>query len=123
MTEKTTSRDGAREAWGDNIPDWVEILAEECDRTSQARTGRAVGYSNGAINAVLKNTYKGDVGSVEEAVRGKLMAKSVECPVDGEITTNICIKSQRQPLLATSNRRVRLFRACRGGCAHSRVGR
>ncbi|PCJ57874.1 MAG: transcriptional regulator [Rhodospirillaceae bacterium] len=119
--KKSISRDSAQAAWGKRLPDWVLVLAEECDRTSQSRAAIRIGYTAGTINAVLKHSYKGDLGAVEQAARGSLMGATVECPVDGEITTDKCIANQRQKFTATSNRRIRLWRACRGGCTHSRI--
>ncbi|TCS62560.1 transcriptional regulator [Varunaivibrio sulfuroxidans] len=113
----------ARASWGDPLPDWVLALADECDATSQGKTGPKIGYKGAAVVcAVLGNNYRGDLACVEDAVRGALMAVTVACPVDGEIAKNLCIKNQRMKLTTTSNRRIRLYRACRGGCVHSRHG-
>lgn len=103
----------AEAAWG-TPPDWIIVLADECDRAgSQAALGRAIGYSAGVVNAVLGNVYKGDLGRVEAKVRGRFMHASVECPVLGSISTADCLDHQKRPLMATNPQRVRLWRACR----------
>lgn len=128
-TPKNTRRntvsnvDKARDAWGDPLPDWVLALAEECDSTSQGKTGPKIGYKGAAVVcAVLNNNYRGDMAAVEGAVAGALMSATVGCPVDGEIAKNLCIKNQRMKLTTTSPRRIRLYRACRAGCVHYRYG-
>jgi len=110
-------------AWGDPLPDWIAALAGECDRTTQKAAGSRIGYSAGVVNAVLKRAYKGDYTAVEQSVRGALMAATVNCPVLGELTTDRCLQQQRQPFAAHNPQRIALWRACRTGCAHSRIGR
>lgn len=111
----------ARAAWDENPPAWITVLAEECDLTSQARAGRRIGYSASVVNGALKRSYKGSLSDVQRAVEGALMGATVDCPVLGEIPKNQCLEYQRQPLAATNPVRVRLWRACRGGCPHSRI--
>ncbi|MBF0249931.1 MAG: transcriptional regulator [Alphaproteobacteria bacterium] len=115
--------DKALAGWGDPLPDWIQVLAEECDATSQAKVGPRLGYKGaGVVCAVINNNYPGDLARVEDAVRGALMNATVECPVDGEITKDLCIRNQKTKLATTSNRRIRLYRACRGGCQHFKYG-
>ncbi len=60
-------------AWGEDLPDWVEMLARMADRSSQAAVGREIGYSGSVVNAVLKRSYNGALASVEKTVRGRFM--------------------------------------------------
>ncbi len=116
--------DTARDAWGATMPDWVRELAEYCDRHGKQSAGaEAIGYSISVVNYVLKNRYPGDLHKVETAVRGAIMRETVACPVIGEITKNVCLKNQAQPFAITNSQRIRVYRACRGGCEHSRIPR
>lgn len=110
-------------AYWKDTPVWVLALAEECDaRKSQAKVGLRIGYSAAVVNQVLSHSYKGDLSKVEAAVRGAFMGETVECPVVGPIGRDRCLSHQRAPLAATNPQRVRLYRACRNGCPHSRLG-
>ena len=103
-------------------PDWVEALAAECARSSQRVIAFRIRYSPAVVSQVLKGTYKGDLSRVEEAVRGALMNKTVGCPVLGNLAADRCLEIQAQPFAATNAQRVKLYRACREGCTHSRLG-
>lgn len=110
-------------AWGDSMPDWVHILAEACDRSSQKKISIEIGFSAGAVNQVLSNTYNAGLGAIKQAVEGALMQATVNCPVMGEMASNVCLENQRRDFAATNSTRVRLYKACRGGCQHSRIAR
>lgn len=101
---------------------WRKILADECRAASQARVAEKIGYSSGVVNQVLAGTYKGDLKAVQKAVEGAFMDATVECPLLGEIASNACLTYQRRKLETTNPQRVALFKACRGGCPHSRLG-
>lgn len=103
----------AHKAWGDTLPDWVKALATESDRTSQAAAGRAIGRSAALVNQVIKRSYKGDLKAVEPLVRGALMNEVVDCPVLGELATNVCLENQKAPFSSRNHIRVQLFRACK----------
>ena len=107
-----------RQAQGE---DWLEVLRAECAATNQARVARRNGYTPGVVSGVLKRTYKGDLKAIEQAVRGALMSATVNCPVLGDLPADRCLKIQKQPLAATTPQRVALWKACRGGCPHSRL--
>lgn len=110
----------ARTAWGDELPDWVHALATECSATSQKAAAGRIGYSPAVVNTVLARTYKGDLTAVQQAVEGALLSATVMCPVAGDIPSHVCLEYQRRPLVPTNSQRVRMFRACRSGCPHSR---
>lgn len=103
-----------------DVPDWIAALDAACRRESQKRVAERIGYSAAVVNQVLKGTYKGDLGAVEQAVRGALLHATVDCPVCGELPANKCLEYQRLPFAATNPQRVQLYRACRSGCPHSR---
>lgn len=96
------------------MSDWINALRREAQRTNQQAAGVRIGYSSAVVNQVLKGTYKGDLGRVEEAVRGAIMGATIECPVIGEIPRNRCIDHQRRcgSFAATNPMRVQLSHTC-----------
>lgn len=101
--------------------DWIQVLAAACERhKSQKKVAELIGYSPAVVNQVLKGAYKGDIGAVEQAVKGAFMALTVDCPVCGELPAQRCLEYQRLPFAATNPQRVQLYRACRSGCPNSR---
>jgi hypothetical protein len=101
--------------------DWVAVLRVECEKTSQSAVSKKLDYSPAVVNQVLKGTYKGDTAKVEAAVKGLFMNEVVDCPVVGEIATNICLNYQKLPFAPINPLRVQLYKACRAGCPHSRL--
>ncbi len=116
----------ARASWDDEPPDWVVVLAEQCDLRSQQKVSDEIGYSSAVINQVLKARYTGSLKKVEAAVRGAFLDAKVNCPVLGEIGLHRCLQHQRAKFQATNSMRVRLYKACRGigglRCKHSKIG-
>jgi hypothetical protein len=113
-----TMAEKAADAWGE-VPDWVAELAALADRDGLRGAERRVGYSASAISTVINGCYRGDMGRVEETVRGALMGHVVNCPVLGEIGRDQCLAWQKKPFAATSSVRAAVYRACRAGCPHS----
>jgi hypothetical protein len=117
-----------RGCWGDTAPDWIVILADECDQTSQSRTAKKIGYSPAAVSNVLKKRYGvdgfgGDLGAVQQAVEGALMAATIDCPVLSHTPKDECLKWQRKAkkLMSHSPLSIQMYRAC-PKCPHSRTG-
>ncbi len=111
----------ASAAWGDTMPFWVRELAVEASATSGVLAARKIGYSGAVVTHVLGNAYSGDLGRVEQKVRGAIMGATVPCPVVGEIGRDRCLDEQRMPFSASSSIRAKLYRACRAGCPHARI--
>jgi hypothetical protein len=112
--------------WPD-APDWARALAEACDRDGQASVARQLHVSATMVSQVRRGLYgregrQGDLTRIEALVRGKYMGLTVDCPVLGEIGKNLCVANQKLPLRTTSRQHVALYRACRSGCPHSRIG-
>ncbi|NTT88535.1 hypothetical protein [Tabrizicola fusiformis] len=107
--------DKARAAWGPQVPDWVERLAEECMATSQNKVAARLNRSASLVSTVLGKTYAGSYEAVEEVVRGVYMRATVRCPAQGEIGANTCrdwmLKAARFSNI--NSERVRMYRACR----------
>ena len=120
---KTISTDKARAAWA-CLPDWIAVLAAECDRTSQGAAGKrlrrpgGLSYSGSVVNQVLANSYGGSLSEVETAVRSALMAATVFCPVVGEMSIAICLDHQR----ADWSARTAMIREACGTCSNNRNG-
>lgn len=103
--------------------DWIAELRAACVRSSQKAVGAQIKYSATVVNQVLKGTYKGDLKAVQMAVEGAFMAGTVTCPGYGmEISKSVCATEQRRPRSFTNPMRMKLYKTCRGGCIHSRVG-
>jgi len=110
-----------RMAWGNNTPDWVAELAVLADQHGLKAAGERIKYSYGAISSIINNKYKGDLKAVEGAVRGALMGLTVNCPAQGPIGRHQCLNWQSLPYGTSDSTRVRVYRACRSGCPHSRL--
>lgn len=96
------------------LPDWLEALARECDRTSQNKTAARLGYTPGALSAVLSGSYKAGTDAIEQTVRGALMGETLECPVLGEISKKACRdwRTRAGKFSSRNTRAVQMFRAC-----------
>lgn len=104
-------------------PAWIEVLRAACQASTQTVVAERIGYSAGALSSVLAGSYKGNLDRVQQAVEGALMNSSVDCPVIGDLPRQRCIEHQRTPFTPTNPSRVALYRACRGGCVHSLIGK
>ncbi len=95
---------------------WLEVLAEECKRTSQKKVADHLGkgISDTMISQALKGVYPSQKGllKLQTKVEGAYMGKTINCPVSGEIARDICIDNQGRPFAATNPQRVALYRAC-----------
>ena len=110
----------ARRAWGENAPEWILALAEECDRTSQSRAAKRIGYSAPTVSQLLAGKYEGDLERVRELTEGLLLVEDVQCPVLGTISRADCTRWQTLPFGTSDSTRVRVFHACRRGCPNAR---
>lgn len=112
------AQDIAANAWGDDLPQWVRILAEHCDAHTQREAAEAISYSASVVNQVLQNSYKGNLSRIQSAVEGAFMGSVVACPILGELPQQDCLRHQRQPFNPSNPMRVRLYRACHTTCPH-----
>lgn len=119
--DSRTFSEKVAQAYGEPVADWLQELARLADAEGLGGCEKRIGYSRSAISNVLNGKYgKGDLGRVEEMVRGALMATTVDCPVLGDIGRDRCLSEQIEPFRATSAFRAQLFHACRNGCPHAR---
>lgn len=112
----------ARAAWGNDMPDWVLVLAETCQMSNQATVAKQLDYSGAVVSFILSNSYTGDISRVEQMVRGVLMSETVPCPAIGDLPRHQCLEWQAKPYAVTSSHRVMMYRACRNNCPFSRIG-
>lgn len=112
----------AKEGW-DTPPDWIVALADACQARTQAGVARRLGVSGSQISQALANRYPSPLDRLEQMVRGALMGAVVDCPVLGEIGRDQCLAEQAKDFTFSSSVRTRLHRACRSGCANSRLGK
>lgn len=106
----------ARMSWGDDIPDWVLGLARECDRSSQNKVAKRMGYSAAALSSIIGNRYKADLEKIESVYRGVFENAHVSCPELGEVRLDVCRDWQKKArnFYAANSQRVRMFHACKG---------
>lgn len=104
----------AKNAWGEDIPDWISCLARECKATTQSYVAKKIKYSASAVNQVLNNRYKADLTAIEDCVRGVFMDGTILCPALGTMPTNDCQSWRKKAMAfsATNSQRVQMFRAC-----------
>ena len=88
--------DTTREAWGGQMPDWVEALARVCAASSQSRVAREKGRSASLVSMV------------------RYMNGKVACPAHGELPTHLCrLWRDRSKNFSGHNAEwVRMHRAC-----------
>ena len=102
----------ARAAWGNELPDWVLMFADQCDRSSVRAVCDRIRYSHSVGSQILSKTYQGRLDKVEAAIRGGFMGATVQCPVLGELTLDKCLYHQGRKFAPTNPVRVALSRAC-----------
>lgn len=105
-----------RESWGNGVPDWVEVLAKACDRSSQNAVAKQLDRSAALVSHVLRARYTGNMAAVEEIVRGALMAETVPCPVLGDIGKQVCAgwRKRARSFSSTNSQTITMYRACHG---------
>ena len=110
----STPLDIARAHWGAGMPDWVEALARACTETSQNKVAARLERSAALVSNVLRNRYAGSMATVEELVRGHLLAETVACPSLGVLPLHECQswRVKARSFQNTNSLRVRMWRAC-----------
>ena len=103
--------------------DWYQPLKKLVTETSQTQAGKKLGVNPSYINALLNDKkFPGRLDRVESKLRGALLNQTVQCPVAGEITSDLCQEHQSRPWSNANAMRVRLYNACRNGCPQSKIG-
>lgn len=109
-----SAREKALRDWNGAPPDWVMTLADECDRTSQAKTAKRIGVSAAVVNQTLGNRYPGRLDQVERKVRNVLLSATVLCPFLGApLARKTCDENRSRTTIPThSPHALQLWRAC-----------
>lgn len=109
-----TPLEAAREAWGAQMPDWVETLAIQCGRSSQAAVARDLSISGAAVSQILRSIYPAKTDTIEDRVRGVFLNGSVDCPTLGIIPSNQCSdwRHAARSFRLGSLQRAQMYRAC-----------
>ena len=106
----------AQDAWGESVPDWIEVLIRECDQTSQNQVAKQLDISAAAVSQSIRNSYAGNLSRIESIVRDTYMNAPVGCPaLGGKVESPTCLKWRRraEELTSSSPMRVMMFNACR----------
>ena len=105
----------ARAAWGEEMPDWVALLASACATASQNQVAKRLGVSATLISNVLASKYTGDMTRVEDLVRGAYARQVMDCPALGDLPTDVCRRwrLKARKLNSANSLNVTMFRACR----------
>lgn len=97
------------------LPNWLDALSAEVERTNQARVAARLRISEATVSQVLSGNYKANTQRIERRVRGELLGEAVECPVLFDISLRVCQDVQERPRGAGSNPMYQqCFSACRG---------
>tara|TARA_B100001939_G_scaffold72990_1_gene61167 strand:- start:14660 stop:15037 length:378 start_codon:yes stop_codon:yes gene_type:complete len=108
-----TAMEKVKEKWGEKAPEFIVVLAEACDKISQAGVAREVGISTTAVNLLLNNRYRAKLYKVERKIRSALMHETVHCPyLNTEITQKDCDTHSQSKLTTASPQVFRHRRAC-----------
>ncbi len=109
-------------AWGAECPDWVMTLAHACIETSQNKVAARIGRSAALVSQVLRAKYPGDLGAVEELVRGHFERAVVDCPALGFLPTHECRmwRERARTFVNSNSLRVQMYRACQR-CPRAKV--
>tara|TARA_R110002095_G_scaffold66101_3_gene56004 strand:+ start:630 stop:971 length:342 start_codon:yes stop_codon:yes gene_type:complete len=101
---------------------WFKALKKEVENTSQNKAAKKIGVNASYINAAIQgNSFPGRIDRFIAKIEGALLNQKVMCPVAGEISKDLCQSHQERPWSNANSMTVRLFRACRNGCAHSKL--
>jgi hypothetical protein len=103
--------------------EWMDVLRARTAETSQRKVAEELGVSAAMVNQVLKGSYTGNTDTLRTRVEGAYMDQCVACPVLGRLPVHECEENQKRPFTASNPQRVRLYRACRAGCPHSKLSR
>ena len=99
--------------------DWLDVLRRAVAASTASAVSERLGLSATTVSLVLAGKYTAGTERIAERVRGVYLGHVVTCPVMGEVARQICLDAQAAPFAATNPQRVRLHRACRGGCPHA----
>lgn len=97
MSRDLTNLQRATIAWGDDMPDYIKLLAREADRLGQRGVGEKIDRSNATISKLINRCYTG--GSYEECaviINAAFGSNKVDCPLFGDIPIASCVRNRRR---------------------------
>lgn len=102
---------------------WLDALKAEIEKpgNSQNKVAKELGISTSKLSQTLRSVYPGSVEDIRIKVEGMYLTRTVTCPVKGDIPVNECADNQQRPFSSSNRERVRLYKACRSGCPHSKL--
>jgi predicted YcjX-like family ATPase len=92
----------AIDAWGQDLPEWIRMLADECDRTTQADVAERLKISGSYVNRLIHNRYGASHTEPEQMVLAIIGGRKIECPAFGPIPLTSCIRNRRRTGPATN---------------------
>ena len=119
MSGRFTTR--LTQTFGEAAPEWMQVLAEIADSKGHVDTAKRCGISSTAIYNICADSYGAKTDNVELKVRAALMGERVDCPELGDLPAANCQRWQMKPLTPSNRMSIRMHRACRNGCAYSRL--
>lgn len=99
-------------AWGADLPEWVRILADECDRTTQADVADRLSISGSYVNRIIHNRYGASYAEAKQSVLAIIGGREVECPAFGPIPLTSCLRNRRRKGPATNTLQRTFERHC-----------
>ena len=105
------------DAWGEQPPLWVQLLAAEVALSNRTQAGKRIGMSRSAVSLVLVNRYPSpSTAGIERRVLAKL--GRLECPAKGEVVTVIqCQEFREKPAPTHNPMAMQPWRTCQR-CPH-----
>ncbi|MDC5753830.1 hypothetical protein OPW41_18170 [Vibrio europaeus] len=103
---------------------WLEVLRAEIDKPeqSQNKVAAELGISTSKLSQTLRGIYPGSTEDIQLKVESIYMSKTVFCPaLKREISLAECDGNQNRPFSSANRERVKLYKACRSGCEHSKL--
>lgn len=97
---------------------WLEMLRLQVKEQGQRTVAERLGVSPSVISQVRNEKYPGDMARIQALVESVYLSKSVHCPVLGDIPWHQCQQHQKNHYTGNPQK-LRLYRACRSGCANS----
>ncbi|MGD1909138.1 MAG: hypothetical protein ACFB0C_24545 [Leptolyngbyaceae cyanobacterium] len=93
--------------------DWLGVLTQRCEATSDAQVGRELGIAASTVGLVRRGKYGASTDSIEQLVRGRYMAEAVNCPALGfELTRDRCRAVQKGDVSAPTHMKSALRETC-----------
>lgn len=105
-------------AWGNPVPHFITVLANEVQDSNRAVVARRLGVSRSTVSLLLDNKYPSPSTAKMEA-RIMDVLGGVRCPQLGDITQAECQKHRKAKFVGSNPAKVALYRACQR-CPHNK---